>query len=418
MSTYSIERLEGKPYFKNGAWWVSPFNYIIDEVSSEFKGKKVTIHDVTLRDGEQTFGVAFSPDERVRVAEALDELGVPRIELGMPPASPVILEGMKRVVKRNLKAELVAFVRTIKSDIDMAIDCGVKTVILEHIMNPYACELAYGLDKAAVIDRLVSSVRYANEKGLKTIFMGWELTRGDDLDYIKDVYTTVVRESHLDGLVVVDTVGTAMPRVIRFIFRKLGEWLPGVPLELHTHNEFSLANAQVLEAVAEGATVIHTAMNGLGERTGNTATEEVAVMLELLAGVKTGIALNRIKYASSVVENISRRPVPPSKAIVGNGLSDMETGIGVDLYRKFEKAGFNISIQPFMPEIVGQEPFKLVMGKNSGGATTEYFLDKLGFEATEDQVKEITERVKYEGRVQKSLISEQQFANICKEVIG
>ncbi|GAG05101.1 unnamed protein product, partial [marine sediment metagenome] len=266
-----------------------------------------------------TFGVAFSPDERVRVAEALDELGVPRIELGMPPASPVILEGMKRVVKRNLKAELVAFVRTIKSDIDMAIDCGVKTVILEHIMNPYACELAYGLDKAAVIDRLVSSVRYANEKGLKTIFMGWELTRGDDLDYIKEVYTTLVREAHLDGLVAVDTVGTAMPRAIRFIFRKLGEWLPGVPLELHTHNEFSLANAQVLEAVAEGATVIHTAMNGLGERTGNTATEEVAVMLELLAGVKTGIALDRIKYASSVVENISRRPVPPSKAIVGNG---------------------------------------------------------------------------------------------------
>lgn len=417
MPTYGIERLKDKPYFKNGAWWVSPFNFIIDEVSRDFKGKSVAIHDVTLRDGEQTFGVAYSPEERVRIAEALDELGVARIEIGMPPASPVIAEGMKRIVKRNLRAELVGFVRTLKSDIDMAIDCGVRTVILEHIMNPYACETAYGLDKNTVIDRIASSVRYANEKGLKTIFMGWELTRGDDLDYIKDVYTTVAREARLDGLVAVDTVGVAIPRTIRFLFRKLSEWLPGIPLELHTHNEFALANAGILEAIAQGASVIHTAMNGLGERTGNPATEEVAMMLELLVGIKTGIALERIKYVSSVVENISRRPVPLNKSIVGNGLSDLETGIGVDLYRKFEKAGFKVSTQPFMPEIIGQEPFKFVLGKNSGTATIEYFLDKLGFKATEDQVKEITERVKYEGRVQKSLLSEPQFANICKEVI-
>ncbi len=417
MPTYGIERLKGKPYFKNGAWWVSPFNFIIDEVSSDFKGKSIAIHDVTLRDGEQTSGVAYTPEERVRIAEALDEVGVARIEIGMPPASPVIAEGMKRIVKRNLKAELVGFIRTLKSDIDMAIDCGVRTVIVEHIMNPYACETAYGLDKTMVIDRIVSSVRYANEKGLKTIFMGWELTRGDDLDYIKDVYTTIARESHLDGLVVVDTVGVAIPRAIRFIFRKLGEWLPGIPLEMHTHNEFGLANAGILEAVAQGASVIHTAVNGLGERTGNAATEEVAMMLELLVGVKTGLTLNRIKNVSSLVEDISRRSVPPNKPIVGDGLSDLETGIGVDLYRKFEKAGFKVSVQPFMPEIVGQEPFKLVLGKNSGTATIEYFLDKLGFEATEDQAKEITERVKYEGRVQKSLLTEQQFASICKEVI-
>ena len=140
-------------------------------------------------------------------------------------------------------------------------------------------------------------------------------------------------------------------------------------------------------------------------------------MLELLAGVKTGLALNRIADVCSLVENISHRPIPPNKPIVGRGLSDLETGIGVDLHRKFEKAGFKISIQPFMPEVVGQESFKFVLGKNSGNATIEYFLDKLGIEATEDQIEEIMGRVKYEGRIQKSLISEAQFANICKEVM-
>ena len=417
MATYDIERLKGKPYFKDGVYWVSPFNFIIDEVISDLKGKSVAIHDVTLRDGEQTFGVAYSPEERVRIAEALGELGVSRIELGMPPASPVIAEGMKQACKRNIKSELVGFIRTMKSDIDIAIDCGVRTVILEHIMNPFANESAYGLDKAQVIDRITSSAQYANENGLKTIFMGWELTRGDDLDYIKDVYTSIVRDSKLDGLVVVDTVGVALPRAVGFIFRKLREWIPDVPLEFHTHNEFGIANGGVLEAVANGATVIHSAMNGLGERTGNAATEEVAMMLELLAGVKTGLNLDRLADVSSLVENISRRPIPPNKPIVGRGLSDMETGIGVDLYRKFEKAGFKISIQPFMPEMVGREPFKFVLGKNSGKGTIEYFLDKLDIEATKDQVEEILGRVKYEGRVQKSLISEAQFAGICKEVI-
>jgi len=418
MAKYDIERLKGNPYFKDGSYWVSPFNFLIDEVIQDLKGKEVAIHDCTLRDGEQTAGVAFSVGERVRIAEALDGLGVSRIEVGMPPASPVIAEGMKQVVKRNLKAEVVGFVRTMKSDIDMAIDCGVKTVILEHIMNPFSCESAYGLEKAEVIDRIVSSAQYANEKGLKTIFMGWELTRGDDLDYIKDVYTALARDSRLDGLSVVDTVGVALPRAVGFIFKKLGEWLPGVPLEFHTHNEFGIANGAILEAVANGASVIHTAMNGLGERTGNAATEEVAMMLELLAGVKTGINLDRIADVCSLVENISHRPIPVNKPIVGRGLSYLETGIAVDLQRKFERANFKISTQPFSPEMIGQEPFQLVMGKNSGNATIEYFLDKLGIKATADQVDQITDRVKYEGRVQKSLISEAQFSGICKDVLG
>lgn len=417
MATYGIERMKDKRYFKDGAWWVSPFNFIIDEATKDLKGKKVAIHDATLRDGEQTAGVAFSPEERVRIAEALDELNVSRIEIGMPPASPVIAEGMKQVVKRNLKTEIVGFIRTMKSDIDIAIDCGVRTVILEHVMNPYACENAYGLEKSEVIDRIVSSAQYSNEQGLKTIFMGWELTRGDDLDYIKDVYTTIVRESNLAGLVFVDTVGVALPRTVGFMFRKLREWVPDVPLEFHTHNEFGIANGGVLEAVAQGASVVHSAINGLGERTGNAATEEIVMMLELLAGVKTGVALDRIADVCSLVENISHRPIPHNKPIVGRGLSELETGIGVDFFRKFERAGFKISIQPFMPEVIGQEPFRLVLGKNSGKTTIEYFLDKLGFEATEEQIEEITSRVKYEGRVQKSLISEGQFASICKEVI-
>ncbi len=215
----------------------------------------------------------------------------------------------------------------------------------------------------------------------------------------------------------VDTFGVALPKAIRFIFRKLREWIPDVPLEFHTHNEFGLANAAVLEAIGEGASVIHTAMNGLGDRTGNAATEEVVMMLELLGDLKTGIKVDRLKDVSMLVENISHRMVPPNKPIVGSGLCDLETGIGVDLTKKMKRAGFNFVVEPFMPNIVGQDPVKLVLGKNSGAATIEYFLDRLGFSATKDQVKEITERVKREGRLQHAILTESQFGEICRKVI-
>ncbi len=416
MKTYSVEKLKDKRYFKNEGWWVCPFNFI-EEVEKDLRGKKVTLHDVTLRDGEQSFGVAFSPEERVRIAEALDQMGVPRIEVGMPPASPDIMEGVKRVVRRNLRAEIIAFIRTMKDDIDKSIDCGIKTVILEHIANPYACEVAYGLTKEALIERIVSSVLYAKEKGLRTMFMGWDFTRGDDLDYVREVYTAMVRQARPDSVVIVDTVGVALPRAIGFIFRKFREWLPDTPLEFHTHNEFGLANAGILEAVAAGAVAVHTAVNGLGERTGNPATEEVAAMLEIMADVRTGIKLEHLMDVSILVENLSRRKVASNKPIVGRGLFDMETGIGTDLYRKMKEGGFNLGIQPFAPDLVGQEPIKLVLGKNSGTATIEYYADKLGFKATEDQIKEITDKVKREGRIQRALLTESQFARICREVI-
>jgi len=269
-----------------------------------------------------------------------------------------------------------------------------------------------------VIERIVGTVKYANENKLKTIFMGWDLTRGDDWDYVKDVYTTLARETHLDGLVAVDTVGVASPRAVRFLFKKLREWLPGIPLEFHSHNEFGLGNAGCLEAISAGASVIHTAYNGLGDRTGNVATEEMVMILELLAGIKTGIRLEGLTNVSLTVENISRRVLAANKPIVGRDLNKLETGIAADLHRKFRDAGFDITIQAFLPEVVGMEPIKLVLGKNSGAASIEYYLDAHGIEATEEQVKDITDRVKWQGRVQHTLLTDAQFLKVCSDVLG
>ncbi|MBN1152244.1 MAG: homocitrate synthase [Dehalococcoidia bacterium] len=414
---YDLERLKQQPNYRQGKWWMSPLN-LEPEVSAPFKGRSIILHDVTLRDGEQTVGVAFSPDERVEIALALDELRMPRIEVGLPAVSEEVRDGMRRIVARGMDATLYGFARTMRSDVDMVVDCGLGHIVLQHIMNPYACEGAYGLDRTKVKDRVVSGIAYAKEQGLKVVFLGWDLTRGDDWDFVEDVYATVYRDARPDGLVVVDTFGVANPRAVSFIFRKLAALLPDVPLEFHTHNDMCMANAGIIEAVAAGCSVVHTAFNGLGDRTGNAATEEVAVMLELGHGVSTGLRFDGIMNVSLMVENISRRAVPPNKPIVGRGLFDLETGIDADLHRKLEGASFDITMQAFHPSLVGQEPVKLVLGKNSGTATVEFFLEKFGLRADAEQLRAITDRVKRQGRIQHSLLTDSQFLSICREVLG
>ena len=414
---YDIERLREQPNYSEGKWWMSPFN-LEPEVAESFKERSVLLHDVTLRDGEQTVGVAFSPEERVEIALALDELRVPRIEIGLPPVSAEVREGMKRIAACELNAALYGFARTLKSDVDMVVDCGLSRVVVQHIMNPYACERAYGLDRQAVKDRVVKGIAYAKERGLETVFLGWDLTRGDDWDFVEDVYGAIMRDAHPDGIVVVDTFGVANPRAVGFIFRKLAALLPGVPLEFHTHNDMCMANAGIIEAVANGCRVVHTAFNGLGDRTGNAATEEVAVMLELGLGVATGIRFEGIMNASLLVENISRRTVPLNKPIVGRGLFDLETGIDLDLHRKLEGAGFGITMHSFHPSLVGQDPVRLVLGKNSGTAAVEFHLERHGLQASAEQLKDITDRVKWQGRIQHALLTDAQFLRICRAVLG
>lgn len=414
---YDIERLRSQANYRAGKWWMSPLNYV-DEVAAPFEGRSVALHDVTLRDGEQTVGVAYSPEERVAIAEALDEIGVPRLEIGLPPVSAEVREGMRRIAARGLDARLYGFARTLKSDVDMVVDCGLDAVVLQHIMNPYACEAAYGLDRAKVRERVLSATAYAKEKGLETVFLGWDLTRGDDWDFIEDIYGALFRDARPDGLVIVDTFGVANPRAVGFLFRKLGQWLPGVPLEFHTHNDMCMANAGIVEAVAAGCSVVHTAFNGLGDRTGNAATEEVAVMLELGLGVTTGIRFAGIMNVSLMVENISRRTVPQNKPIVGRGLFDLETGIDADLHRKLEAASFDITMNAFHPSLVGQDPVRLALGKNSGSAVVEFFLQEAGLAADVEQVKEITDRVKWQGRIQHALLTDAQFLAIAREVLG
>jgi isopropylmalate/homocitrate/citramalate synthase len=413
---YDIERLKKQRTFKDKQYWGCPTNFE-GGVNQEMAGKKVRIHDVTLRDGEQTSKLAFSQGDRVRVAQSLDELGVARIEAGMPVVSAENRAGIKEIVELGLNAEIVGFLRANKLDVDLAEECGLKTVIIEHCINPYLIEQAYGLEKKEVISRCIEASNYAKEKGMKTIFMGWDLTRCDDMDYIKDCYDQIFAECQPEAFVLVDTFGIAVPRAAGQLVRMVKEWLPETIIEYHNHNDYGLANAGVIEAVAAGAEVIHGSINGLGERAGNAATEEVIAMLEVLCEVDTGADLSKLMDVSILVENLTNRPVPPNKPVVGRTLFDVETGVGVDIIRKLGNKGFDMPISSIVPGLVGQPEGNLVLGKNSGRATIEFYLEKHGITANKEQVAQIVDIVKTEGRLQRALLSDVQFKGICERVL-
>ncbi len=272
--------LENVPYF-DGDTWVCPINFE-PNIKNRYP-EKVEIHDVTLRDGEQTVGVAWKEDERILITELLDELGVDRIEVGMPIVSKSIQEAIKTLVNKNLKADLVTLCRAKVDDVKLSMDLGIKHDIVEHPINPYICKQAYDIDVDGLLDRIITATRYAKEHGLHTTFLV-----GMPLEPIYRIYTKiysmVVNEAAPDTVTLTDTFGVALPETVEFAIRELQKVIPNTPIEFHGHNEFGLAVADSLAAVRGGAKVIHTAINGLGERTGNAPTEEVVAALESFEG--------------------------------------------------------------------------------------------------------------------------------------
>ncbi len=164
--SYEGVSLENVPYFEKDRFWVSPMNYLPETVDKSNVRPRVQIHDVTLRDGEQTPDVVFTAEERIAVAKALNDLGVDRIEFGMPVVSRDIYDAFKDILKMDMTSEIVAFLRAHPDDIRAAVDLGCKSVIVEHNVNPYFCKHVYGLTYQETVERMVNTFKAAQQEGL------------------------------------------------------------------------------------------------------------------------------------------------------------------------------------------------------------------------------------------------------------
>ncbi|HHU13095.1 MAG TPA: homocitrate synthase [Clostridiaceae bacterium] len=373
-------KMNGMPYYSDDRW-VSPLNFD-PETRPETTSKQIYIHDVTLRDGEQTTGLNWTEDERIRIAVALDRLGVQRIEVGMPIVSPDIVKACQDLSQMGLKSELVAFCRARKDDIDYALESQVKHVIVEHAVNPYTNFYGYSVDDQKLLERVISTIDYATSKGLSVTFMGWDVTRAP-LDYVLGIYRQVVEKVPVSSVVYTDSFGVATPNAISRVIREMKSSFD-CPVEFHLHNEFGMAMGAVTSAIFAGVDGIHSSINGLGERTGNVATEEVIAASELLLNVPTGTDRTYIDEITKLVSDITSIPIPTNKPVTGTKLFWLESGVVVQAKERMEQAGIGAAMSPYLPHLVGREDIKIVVGGSSGKDTMAYFLDKFGIPRKDD----------------------------------
>ena len=398
-------------WLQEGKWWISPYNFSEEVVKGFELPQKVQIHDATLRDGEQTPGVVFSIEDKIRIAKGLDEIGVERIEAGMPAVSSEDFEAIKEISKLGLKSKIFTFARALKSDIDSAVECGANGVVIEIPIGYPKLKYQFGWSWEDVLKKSIDVINYAKERKLYAVYFPYDTTRAREED-LDNLFAGIMKYSSPDSIGIVDTMGCALPEAIKYLVRKAKK-LTGLPVEVHTHNDFGMGVATELAAVTAGAEVVHSCINGLGERTGNAALEELMMGLHVLLGMDTPYKFDKITKLAKLAEEISGIKIPRNKPVTGEGNFTRESGIGVDLVIKTPLAMFATD-----PRFTGREG-KIVLGKKSGKLSVKYYLEKLGIKnVSEEQTMEIVKKVKKLGINKRTLLNEEEFKNIVKEVSG
>lgn len=392
-------------YFRENAWWVSPYNDREEVRGAAWPGQRVTIHDATLRDGEQTPGVVFSVEDKLRIAQKLVEAGITRIEAGMPAVSRDDYTAIQKISAACPEAEVYAFARATRGDIDMARDCGVKGVVIEIPIGFPKLRDQFGWTWENVLEKSAECIRYAREQGLRVVYFPYDTTRAREKD-LENLLKGLMRDAPPDSVGLVDTMGCALPQTIAYMVGWMKELTGGLPIEVHTHNDFGMAVACELAGIAAGAEVVHSCVCGLGERTGNAALEELVLGMNILLGMETPYRLEKLGELCAVVEELSGIQAAPNKPFVGRRNYTRESGIGVNLVVEKPLAMFATD-----PRLFGRQA-DIALGKKSGKASVQYYLDLLGRTASEEQTAEILQRVKELGAGKKALVTLEEFCGI------
>lgn len=370
--------------------------------------RRIRIFDTTLRDGEQTPGVSLTAEDKMEIARQLSQLGVDVIEAGFPSSS----EGEKKVVrdiaKAGLTPEICALSRATKGDIDAAIDCDVDLIHVFIPTSPVQMKYAVNLTPEQVLTSAVDSIQYVKKHGIKCEFSPMDATRSE-LPFLKKV-CRVAQEAGMDSLNVPDTVGIMIPKTTIKLIEEL-KTIVNVPISIHCHDDFGMAVANSLAAVEAGAAQVHVAVNGLGERAGNASLEEVVMALHMIYKYKTGVNTRLLYSTSRMVASLTGIAVQANKAIVGENAFAHESGIhtrGVT-----EKP---LTFEPIKPELVGRTR-KFVAGKLAGTRGIKAELEEIGIHPTEEQLKEIVQRVKDLGNKGK-MVTDADLLALTSAVMG
>ncbi|HVO78048.1 MAG TPA: 2-isopropylmalate synthase, partial [Methanomassiliicoccales archaeon] len=362
--------------------FTSRFNDLVDRSSVP---ERVEILDTTLRDGEQTPGIALSVEDKVRIAELLDDLGVDVIEAGFAITSAGEREAVKRIGALGLKSRVCSLARCRKEDVDSVIECDLDYVHLFIATSEIHMKHKLKMSPPEVKAKAVECIEYAKGHGLTVEFSCEDATR-TEIGFLKEMHVAV-QKAGADKINMPDTVGTMSPPAMEYLVQQVMP-VTKVPLSLHCHNDLGLAVANSLAGVRYGARQVHVCVNGLGERAGNASLDEIILGLIAFYGVRTNVDTTKLSRVSKTVARMTGFTLADNKPIVGRNAFAHESGIHVHGVLRDPS-----TYEAFSPELVGMQR-EIVVGKHTGAHSVKQKLAQYGIEASDEQLAKVVDHVK------------------------
>lgn len=366
---------------------------------------EIIIDDTTLRDGEQTAGVVFSLEEKKSIARELDAIGVGELECGIPAMGEEERRSIRALVEMGLDARLITWNRAVVSDIRASLACGVQAVDISLSVSDIHIERKLRKSRDWVKEQLKRALGFAKEHGLYVSVGGEDASRAD-VGFLLELME-IGRSMGADRFRFCDTLGILDPfttyEKVRFLRERVD-----LDIEIHTHNDLGMATANAVAGIRAGARFVNTTVNGLGERAGNAALEEVVMALKHACGTDPGIDTRRFVEISRMVARASCRPVPEWKAVVGEKVFSHESGLHADGVLKSPA-----NYEGFDPEEVGLSRH-LVLGKHSGGHGLRHRLALIGVDADTVEVEALLERVRRASQACKRALSDHELLVLCR----
>lgn len=371
---------------------------------------KIYIFDTTLRDGEQTPGVALTIDEKIEIATKLNNLGVDKIEVGFPASSKGEIVSAKKIKSIGLDSTIVGLARTLRNDIDAVLDADLDYVHTFIGTSKLHRDYKLKMDKQTVVQTAVDAIEYAKDHGLTVEFSAEDATRTEG-NFLIEICDEVV-SAGADFLDIPDTLGILTPSLTAFLLIELKNHFKDTPISVHFHNDFGLATANSLMAIECGAEQAHVTVNGIGERTGNCSLEELVMSLKSAYNVDLGLDTSRLYSLSKLVGRLTGVKMPVNKPIVGDNAFAHESGIHVQGILNNSS-----TYEPISPEMVGNSR-RIILGKHTGANAIRSKLKDYHIDLNDEQFDKVLSEIKSLGDSGKSINDDELVSLAINEKVS